>query len=338
MTATIKPMREWRDVTPELFRNEICASREPAVMRGLVGAWPLVERGRQSSSAAAQYLNQLYNRKPIGTIRMPASARGRVFYNEAMSGYNFERTMQDLRVVLHDLLQAEAEDAPATIAVQAVGASEHLPGFEADHVMPLAPGVVPRLWIGNAAVIAPHYDLFDNIACVAIGRRRFTLFPPEQLANLYVGPVDNTPSGAPVSLVDMNDPDLERFPKYADALESAVQAELGPGDAIFIPYMWWHGVEALDRFNILVNYWWDDHAAEAMVPPRVAMMIARLAFAGMSPEQLGRWRAMFDHYIFGSGEHPMAHVPEHARGLFGDLSPQQKRAARQHLARLLTDI
>ncbi len=338
MGTKIKAMREFRDVTPERFRNEISASREPAVMRGLVSGWPLVERGKTSSSDAVQYLNQLYNRKPIGAIRMPASAKGRVFYNETMTGYNFERTMQDLRVVLHDLLQAEAEDAPPSTAMQAVGASEHLPGFEADHAMPLTPGIAPRLWIGNAAVIAPHYDLFDNIACVAIGRRRFTLFPPEQLSNLYVGPIDNTPSGAPVSLVDMNDPDLERFPRYAEALESAVQAELGPGDAIFIPYMWWHGVEALDRFNILVNYWWDDHAVEAMVPPRVALMIARLAFADMSPEQLGRWRAMFDHYVFGSDPYPLAHVPGHALGLFGDLSAQQKRAARQHLARLLTDI
>ncbi|HYC94772.1 MAG TPA: cupin-like domain-containing protein [Sphingomicrobium sp.] len=28
-----------------------------------------------------------------------------------------------------------------------------------------------------------------------------------------------------------------------------------PAEAIFIPGNWFHHVEALERFNILVNYW-----------------------------------------------------------------------------------
>jgi quercetin dioxygenase-like cupin family protein len=38
----------------------------------------------------------------------------------------------------------------------------------------------------------------------------------------------------------------------------AMEAELSPGDAIFIPMGWFHHVEALERFNVLVNYWWDE--------------------------------------------------------------------------------
>jgi hypothetical protein len=337
MPDEIRPIREWEDVTRERFENEIAPLRQPAVFRGLLHNWPIVAKGRSSSAEAAEYLKRLYSRKQIGTIRAPASERGRLFYNREINGYNFQRTMQDLRLVLQELLDLEPRPDAPTVAMQAVTAADHLPGFEDDNPMPLVPAVGARLWIGNAAMIAPHYDLLENLACVAVGRRRFTVFPPEQLENLYVGPIDNTPAGAPISMVDLNAPDFDRYPRFAEALAHAQTAELEAGDVIFIPYMWWHGVQALERFNILVNYWWDEHARPELLPPRVAMMIARLAFSDMSPEQRGRWRAMFDHYIFNDDDNAMEHLPEHARGIFGKLDSKQVRQLRQVLSRMLVE-
>ena len=124
--------------------------------------------------------------------------------------------------------------------------------------MPLVPAAAkPRLWIGNAAKVATHNDPIENVAVVAAGRRRFTLFPPSAEPDLYMGPHDPTPAGARISMVHVTAPDFERFPRFASALEVAQVAELLPGDAIFIPRDWYHHVEALDRFNVLVNYWWD---------------------------------------------------------------------------------
>jgi ribosomal protein L16 Arg81 hydroxylase len=98
------------------------------------------------------------------------------------------------------------------------------------------------MWIGNRAMIAAHFDNNYNIACVVSGRRRFTVFPPEQVSNLYIGPLLRTPGGSPISTVDLRDPDYTKYPKFAQALESAEEAELEPGDAIYIPILWWHGV------------------------------------------------------------------------------------------------
>ena len=327
----LNPIREWRDVTDEQFERDIRPLGQPAVLRGLGRDWPLVRHGLGSAKEAIDYLIAFYRGQPVSAITVPPSERGRIFYNSDMTGYNFSRTQEDLRNVLAALLKAaEAPDGRA-IAMQAIPAQETLPGFTAEHAMALAPGTIPNLWIGNAAIVAPHYDLWENIACVAVGRRRFILFPPEQLDNLYVGPIDNTPAGAPVSMVPLIDPDLDRFPRYADALAVAQTAELGPGDAIYIPYMWWHGVLALEPFNILVNYWWNDAQPRSQVHPATALVAAWLAFIDLPEEQRRVWREAFDHYVF-SGEDAMAHLPPRARGILGELDDRQIAAAKQMLA------
>ena len=56
------------------------------------------------------------------------------------------------------------------------------------------------------------------------------------MANLYPGPLENTPAGAVVSMVDFDDPDLERFPRFPQAMAEAWVADLEPGDAIYITF------------------------------------------------------------------------------------------------------
>ena len=76
-------------------------------------------------------------------------------------------------------------------------------GSTADNRLELLPPELarPRIWLGNRSEVSAHFDLSDNIACVVAGRRRFTLFPPDQVANLYVGPLDHTMAGQPASMV-----------------------------------------------------------------------------------------------------------------------------------------
>ena len=188
--------------------------------------------------------------------------RGHFFYNDELTGLNFERRPAPLSGSIERLLELLDDPAPPAVYAGAVPTPSSLPGFARDNTLPLIdPAIVPRVWVSNRVIVPTHYDLSSNIACVVAGRRRFTLFPPEQLVNLYVGPLEFTLAGQPISMVHLDRPDFDRYPKFRDALAQAQFAELEPGDALFIPYMWWHHVESLAPFNVLVNYWWDDAPA-----------------------------------------------------------------------------
>ncbi len=174
----------------------------------------------------------------------------------------------------------------------------------------------------------------DNLACVAAGRRRFTLFPPEQIGNLYIGPIDFTPAGQAISLVDVTAPDLARFPRFAAALEAAQVVELEPGDALFIPSLWWHHVEGLEAFNVLVNYWWRGPSAW-QESPMSALMLAVISLRGLPAHERAAWQALFQHYVFGDGETCVAHIPEHARRILGPLDAQRIGEVRERLRQRL---
>jgi len=181
-----------------------------------------------------------------------------------------------------------------------------------------------------------HAGMISAIADSAGGYAGFTLFPPDEVANLYIGPFEFTPAGTPASLVDPDAPDLERFPRAAQAMGHAMTAELGPGDAIYLPHMWWHHVRSLDPLSILVNYWWDEAAApQPGLAPMDVFIHALLSFESLPQEQRAAWQAMFDHFVFHADGNPNAHVPEGKRGIRGTLSDESKARLRRTLAQML---
>ncbi|NJR78570.1 cupin-like domain-containing protein [Sphingomonas corticis] len=294
----------------------IRAAAEPAVLRGLVADWPVVAAGR--GEGVCGYLATLAGEVPVPVVRAAPGAEGRLHYDPDLRGPNFLRAPATLRAFLAELERGGAD----TLAVQGLDMREALPGFAAAHAMPVLPATVaPRAWIGTAAVVATHSDPLENLACVAAGHRRFTLFPPEAVGDLYMGPFHVTPAGTPVSMVHLTAPDLARYPRFSRALERARQAELAPGDAIYIPYGWYHHVEALDRVNMLVNYWWDP-ARRDLGSPWDALMHGMMTLRHLPADQRRAWRAMFDHYVFLADGDPGEHLPADARGILAAGSPE----------------
>jgi hypothetical protein len=141
-------------------------------------------------------------------------------------------------------------------------------------------------------------------------------------------------AGQPVSLAASAAPGDARYPRFQKVREQALVAELGPGDALYMPKLWWHQVEATSSFNGLVNYWWDAFAA-GPDQPNTAMLLAMIAIAERPPAERAAWRAFFDHYVFRPAGHPLAHLPPEQHGLLGPLKENygRIRARVMHLLR-----
>ena len=331
----LKPIRELAGVRPADLSKELLTSTEPLVLRGLAAEWPLVQAGRQSQRTASEYLRRYYRGEKVIAMLGTPEIGGRFFYNEDLSGFNFASVRTGLGGVLDELEVHRSDTQPPAIYVGSTEIDGCLPGLRAENDLALgARQPYVSIWLGNQTRIAAHYDLPDNIACVAAGRRRFTLFPPEQLVNLYVGPLDFTPAGQAISLVDFAQPDFGKYPRFAEALKHAQVAELGPGDAIFIPSLWWHYIESLAPFNVLVNYWWRREPAW-MDTPFHALFLAMMTVRDLPPEQRSAIRAMFDHYVFDATEDKVAHIPKDARRMLGAFDTDRARELRAFLLQRL---
>ena len=317
------------------FADSTRLTRHPFVVRGLAAQWPAVIAAAQGDEAVSRYLLSFDAKQLLDVKIAPTSADGRFFYTPDLRGLNFNSQAVLLeRFLEHLLMLRTAIDAP-TLYVQSTPVSKALPGFAAANVNPLlGNNVSPRIWIGNQTRVATHFDVADNLAIVVAGHRRFILFPPDQVQNLYVGPLDFTLAGQPVSLVDPVAPDFSRYPKFATALESALVADLEPGDAIYIPSPWWHHVQALARFNILVNSWWREAPADAGTPFNL-IVHGLLALRHLPVEERAAWRSLFEHYVFESNGDPAGHLPEHARSVLGPMTEDLARHLKLWLGKQL---
>lgn len=332
------PIREYRQVDAKVFRDEIRPAGKPAVMRSLAADWPAVQAARRGDEEIVAYLKRFDSGGPATAVVGEPEIEGRFFYTDDLLALNFQRGRSPLAPFLDRLLRDRDHPAPIAMAVQSEDIPNLLPGFETENRIDLvAPHVPPLAWIGNRIRVAPHFDLQENVGIVVAGRRRFTLFPPDQLANLYPGPFELTPAGTPISLVDPAKPDLDRFPRFAEAAAHEQSAVLDPGDAIYIPYHWWHGVDSLEPLNLFVNYWWND-VPGAIGRPYDALMYGFFALKNLPPDQREVWRMVFDHYIFCSNGDPAEHLPLAARGVLGEPTPYLLHRMRATLKKIMAAL
>jgi hypothetical protein len=320
----------------EIPFDAILAGQTPMVFRGLARDWPLVRAGLESGQAARDHIRAHdQGGRVVGYLGEP-SIGGRFFYDETRTAMNFKAERAPLEAFLQRLEAIEGEQDPPSVYVGSADLDAFFPGLKADNDLGLGPEVfggeppMAGIWIGNRTTAAAHYDMSNNIAVCAVGRRRFTLFPPDQVANLYPGPLEPTPGGQVVSLVDFENPDFERHPGFREAIASAQVAELEPGDVLVYPALWWHQVEALAPFNVLVNYWWNAAPAHADTP-MTTLLHGLISLRGRPDFEKAGWRALFDYYLFGPRDRAGAHMPEAARGPLGPMDEMKARRLRAHL-------
>ncbi|HAT40851.1 MAG TPA: cupin-like domain-containing protein [Rheinheimera sp.] len=325
---------------PSFDISLIFSAAEPVVIRGLVDHWPAITAARQSNVTLTQFLQGFDNGASMDTLLLANETEGKVGYDDqSLSKYNFERRKYPISAVLHQLLKPQSANA-VRIALQSARLDWCLPKFQDQHRMPgLSHDVIGRIWIGNQAVVPAHVDHADNLALVLAGSRTFTLFPPDQVANLYIGPLQSAPTGAPISLVDVLKPDFQKFPRYRLAESAAMRATLHVGDILYLPALWWHHVQAHDDFNILLNYWWGGPIGTGSKEPSPydALLTALFTFNDMPDVQRERWRTMFDYFVFRQKADNFGHIPPETAAIQRHLSTAEQRALLQYLQQKMVD-
>jgi hypothetical protein len=333
MNETAQKIPEWHNVDAAMFASQILTQYRPAVLRGVVRHWPAVHKALQSPQTICGYLKRFDTGVDVNAIMTPPAAKGHIGYSDDLREFSFVRNRLPLSAVIDQLQRYLGADHAPSLAAQSAMISESIPGFLNENRLALLDdSVLPRIWLGNRITVPAHFDEAHNIACCVSGRRRFTLFPPEQVANLYVGPLDFTPAGAPVSLASGSQPDLARFPRFREALAASMVAELEPGDAIYIPAIWWHQVESIGALNILVNYWWGGptSATDRSASPSTSLTHSLLTIGRLDPQMKQAWKAVFNHFLFNDAD-PAAHLPDYSRGILGQLSDAEIRKAKDAL-------
>jgi Cupin-like domain len=322
----------WESVDAEVFRTQIMPLNRPAVLRGLVRHWPAVAKAHESPQEIVEYLGQFSDEQPVLVFVGKPEIEGRFFYNEDLNGFNFEsfnfeKRQLPLSAVLNLLLDHLSDQIGPAIYAGAVNVSDRLPELRVENaldILDISRQSVSTLWVGNHSRLAAHWDLANNIICVIGGRRRYTLFPTEQIRNLYFGPLEFPLGGVPISLVDFHTPDYSRFPRFREALSHAEVAELAPGDALFLPSLWLHHAESFDQLGLMMNHWWRT-TPPYMFTPYQTMLHSLLSIRYLPEGERNAWRALFEHYIFQTYGEPMSHLPIESRGSFGSMTPEKAK-------------
>lgn len=306
------PVESWSAADEPHLKERLERCAEPVLLKGLVAGWPAVQGGRESALGICDHLRRFDRGVEVMATKTRAAARGVMGYNDDLTDVAFVKARMPLAEFMAHLAAYLPVDGAPAIAAQCAKVSDVIPGFLDENRLQALPGVMPNFWLGNALTVPVHHDHPYNLACVVAGRRRFTLFAPAQVGNLYIGPLEHTPSGAPISVVHPKSPDFARYPRYCEALASARVAELAPGDALYIPPLWFHQVEALEKVNLLVNYWWPVVAGAGDVPlptPAAVLVQAITVLNALPPAQRDAWAAMFEHYVVQREQEPAAHIP-----------------------------
>lgn len=313
----------------ELSKGYFESLTEPLIIRGLIDDWPVVHEAICSEIQFAEYLKEKLTNRKAPTVIVDPNSNGNIGYNHDQSGFSFVKKEIAISEVLNKLINdAKSYRQDVGIALQSSLISEYLPNFLGRNKSPeFLAGIEPRLWLGNKTTVPAHYDAYYNIAFVIGGKRTFYLFPPDQIFNLYIGPIDFTPTGPAISLVDIANPDLDRFPKFQQALDKMQVAELSPGDAIYIPPMWWHSVYARGTINGLLNYWWGEDAqgTSDKLLASDALLHAILALRTLPKSQRDAWKSVFDYYIFSDKEDAFEHQPAEYNGILANQNSDSRR-------------
>lgn len=97
-----------------------------------------------------------------------------------------------------------------------------------------------------------HIDSKDNFIYQIIGRKRWTIFPPQDYKYLYYTRKKGSLEWSAVLDSYVVRPDLDKYPLYSKT--SPLRFVMGPGEVLYLPRGWTHTVANITP-NLMINTW-----------------------------------------------------------------------------------
>jgi len=160
---------------------------EPCIFKGALSDCALVTAAKQSDEAAMSYLRSFDSQKPLFYYNAKADADTRFFYTKEMDGFNYATSYASVTEFFDSLMREKQKPSGDSFYVGSAELEDHFPDLLNKNELMLSGDVFEKhpasigIWLGNRTTAVAHYDVSNNIAASVVGRRRFTLFPPEQL-------------------------------------------------------------------------------------------------------------------------------------------------------------
>jgi hypothetical protein len=254
----LRPVRRIPAPAIEDFERQVVKPFEPVVLEGLIADWPAL-RHWNIDAIMASYGDCAWN--------VIARRDGR-FAAGALYSYDNpvpvrEHLSRVLRFETEDYMNVPFEALPPELATMA-------PPLRYSHG---ASFLHRAVFIGSEINGAPfHFHLCQNVLAQISGRKRVLLFHPVQGTRLgWRGPFSKNPNFSPM---DPFEPEPRYQPGYARA--SGFSIDLEPGDALYIPYGWWHATKTLTPSISLFNRWTGGRSLPVMLSQAFDRAVAAL--------------------------------------------------------------
>ncbi|XP_071976420.1 bifunctional peptidase and arginyl-hydroxylase JMJD5 isoform X2 [Engystomops pustulosus] len=223
----------------EHFRDNYLIPQKAVILEGVIDHWPCMKKW------SVEYIQKVAGCRTVpvelGSRYTDAEwSQSLMTVNEFINNYILDQPARRGYLAQHQLFEQIRE------LKEDIGIPDYCCLGEGDEE-----DITVNAWFGPAGTVSPlHQDPQQNFLAQVVGRKYLRLYSVKETEQLYPfesSLLHNT------SQVDIENPDTDKFPDFAQAVYQ--ECILSPGQVLFIPVKWWHYVKSLD-ISFSVSFWW----------------------------------------------------------------------------------